>query len=66
MRKKQYTITVDNSAAQSHNINIDRPTYECMAVSMEEAVGKMMLSDFQYKHKEILSIHDWICQIYPI
>ena len=66
MRKRLYTITVDNSAAQSHNINIDRPTYGCLAVSMEEAVGKMMLSDFQYKRKEIVSINDWESKLYPL
>lgn len=55
--KKGYTILVDNSSAQSHNINIDYPQFFCWAVSEAEAIGKMMQSDFAYKHKEIIKIY---------
>ncbi len=56
--RKAYTIRVDNSSAQSFNINIDTPSFFCYALSKEEAVGKMMLSDFAYKHKPIVKIHE--------
>lgn len=51
-----FTITVDNSKADSHNINIDYPTFHCFAVNEAEAVGLMMFSDFQHKHLKIDSI----------
>lgn len=54
--KALYIVTVDNSAAQSHNINIDRPEFITVAESKEEAIGKMMLSDFSYKHKNIVNV----------
>jgi len=54
--KRHYLIQVDNSKAQSHNINIDRPSFETMAFSKCEAIGIMMLSNFEYKYKEITSI----------
>jgi len=54
--KTYYIIQVDNSKAQSHNINIDSPSFETMAFSECEAIGIMMLSDFEYKYKEITSI----------
>lgn len=54
--KKGYTITVDNSSARSHNVNIDYPTYFKFAYSEEEAVGYMILSDFEFKDKKIFSI----------
>lgn len=53
--KKGYTITVDNSSARSHNINIDYPTYFKFAYSEEEAIGYMILSDFEFKDKKIFS-----------
>jgi len=53
---KGYTITVDNSAAQSHNVNIDCPTFFCFALTEKEAIQKMMQSDFSYKHKKITRI----------
>lgn len=55
---KSYEIVVDNSKAQSHNINIDRPIFSCFAINQEEAVGKMILSDFEHKHKPIIKIHE--------
>ncbi len=51
-----FTITVNNSMSQSHNINIDYPQYFTFALNKEEAIGKMMLSDFSYKHKAIHKI----------
>ena len=54
---KAYTITVNNEKANSHNINIDCPTFFCFALSDAEAIGLMMLSDFSYKHLPIMKIH---------
>lgn len=56
INQKGYTITVNNSKAESHNINIDYPTYFCFALSDAEAIGKMILSHFAYKKNEISSI----------
>src|SRR5690242_6950058 len=53
---KMFEVIVDNSQAQSHNINIDYPTFFCFAKSKEEAVGKMMLSDFQHKNRPVTKI----------
>lgn len=50
---KMFEIIVDNSQAESHNINIDYPTFFCFAMNKEEAVGKMMLSDFTHKYRVI-------------
>jgi hypothetical protein len=58
LNNKYYGVTVDNSRAGSHNINIDYPTYHCFAISEAEAVGKMILSDFGYKH---CKIHKTVC-----
>ena len=55
---KSYEVVVDNLKAGSHNINIDRPTFFCFAENQEEAVGKMMLSDFKYKYNHIVRIHE--------
>lgn len=54
--QKTFVLTFDNSIANSHNINIDYPTYTCFALNKEEAIGKMMLSDFTYKNKAITNI----------
>ena len=51
-----YQITVDNSSANTHNINIDRPHFTCFAINEAEAVGQMILSDFKYKHLPIVKI----------
>lgn len=51
-----YTIFIDNHEAQSHNTNIDNPSYTTSAFSEAEAIGKMMQSDFNYKHKTITKI----------
>lgn len=51
-----FTIIVDNSKANTGNINIDRPHFFCFALNKEEAIGKMMLSDFEHKHKTIVEI----------
>lgn len=56
VNSKGYHITVDNSIAMAHNINIDWPTFFCFAISEAEALGKMMLSDFSYKRNKIISI----------
>lgn len=56
INKKGYLIFVDNSKAQSHNINIDRPQFFTFAISEPEAIGKMHLSDFQYKHLPVTKI----------
>lgn len=53
-----YDIVVDNLKAGSHNINIDMPTFSCFAENKEEAVGKMMLSDFKYKYNHIIRIYE--------
>ncbi len=60
INNKGYYVTVDNSRALSHNINIDYPFYFCFALSEAEAVGKMILSDFEHKHLQIHSVktHD--------
>jgi len=54
--QKGYTVFVDNSRSQSFNINIDRPSFFCFAISEAEAIGKMILSDFSYKHLSIVKI----------
>lgn len=50
---KGYTISMDNSEAKSHNVNIDYPTFFCWALTEKEAIEKMMQSDFDYKHKKV-------------
>lgn len=56
VNQKGYTITVDNSKALTHNVNIDWPTFFCFALSEAEAIGKMMLSDFVYKNLKVINI----------
>jgi hypothetical protein len=56
--KQEFTISVDNTRANTHNININRPSFSVFAESKEEAVGKMILSDFPHKHKRILDIRN--------
>ena len=51
-----FMIFVDNSAAQSHNTNIDYPYFFCWALTEKEAIEKMMQSDFAHKHRKISSI----------
>lgn len=53
---QEFYITVDNSSVCSHNINIDSPTFYCMALNEAEAVGQMILSDWEYKHLKIKTI----------
>jgi hypothetical protein len=53
---KGYTITVDNSKTRSFNVNIDSPSFFCFAISKAEAIGLMMLSDFEHKNKAITRI----------
>lgn len=55
---RSFEIVVDNLKAGSHNINIDRPTFFCFAENKEEAVGKMVLSDFKYKYNHIIRIYE--------
>ncbi|GIV43940.1 MAG: hypothetical protein KatS3mg035_1063 [Bacteroidia bacterium] len=55
---KAFTITLINERDTSHNINMSMPIYFCFAQNKEEAIGKMMLSDFSYKHLPIYTIHD--------
>ena len=57
INNKAITITVDNRKAQSHNINIDLPSFFTFALNEQEAIGKMMQSDFNYKHLPIFKIH---------
>ncbi len=52
-----YTITVDNSIARSFNVNIDSPSFFCFALSEPEAIGLMMQSNFEYKHRAITNIN---------
>jgi hypothetical protein len=54
--RNAYFITVNNPDKTSFNINITRPVYFAFANSKEEAVGKMMLSSWGYKHLPILKI----------
>lgn len=54
--KSQFYIFVDNSQARTFNSNIDAPMFFCFAHNKEEAVGKMILSDFSYKYKPITRI----------
>jgi hypothetical protein len=56
LTRKGFDIILDNSKALTHNVNIDYPRYFCFAHSKEEAIGKMMLSSFEYKHNEIANI----------
>jgi hypothetical protein len=51
--QKGYTITVDNAKAMAYNMSIDHPQYFCYAISEQEAIGKMMQSDFEHKHRAI-------------
>jgi hypothetical protein len=51
--KPFFVVTVDNSSAKSHNINIDFPQFTVKASNEAEAIGKMLLSDFEYKNKPI-------------
>lgn len=55
--QRGYLIFVYNSIARSFNTNIDSPTLFCFALSQAEAVGIMMLSDFEFKHKPITKIN---------
>jgi hypothetical protein len=57
LQSKLHCISVDNSNSQSFNINIDYPSFHCFAQNKAEAIGKMWLSDFQYKHLKIHSIN---------
>lgn len=67
LMKGLYLITVDNSAAHSFNINIDRPTYECFAYSECEAYGIMMLDpNFGYKNCNLISIQNLMDELEPI
>jgi hypothetical protein len=58
---KLYAVIVDNSTENQ----IDYQTFKCVATSEEEAISKMMLSDFEYKHQRVASIHDWDSKQYP-
>ena len=51
-----YNIIVDNSQAKSFNTNIDSPVFFCFAINEAEAVGQMMLSDWQHKYLKISKI----------
>lgn len=51
-----YNIQVDNSSANSFNTNIDSPVFFCFAINEAEAVGQMILSDWEYKHLKITKI----------
>lgn len=57
--KKIYFIFVNNLKAQSHNINIDIPMFECLALNQYEALGKMILSDWPYKSLPIYDVIEW-------
>ena len=52
-----FEIFVDNSIARSFNINIDSPSYCVSAISEEDAIEKMKLSDFAYKNREISKVY---------
>jgi hypothetical protein len=54
--QKGYTVFVDNSKSRSFNINIDRPSFFCFAISEAEAIGKMIQSNFNYKYLPIVKI----------
>jgi len=58
---KIYAVIVDNST-ENH---IDYQAFKCVATSKEEAIDKMMLSDFEHKHQRIASVHDWDSKQYP-
>lgn len=57
--KTGYQITVDNSSVKSHNINVDYPTYFVHAINKAEAIGLMMLSDFEHKNLPIYRIDEF-------
>ena len=55
--KRFYVITIDNSVANSHNINVDYPTYTVRALNKAEAIGLLYMDEnFRYKHKPIYKI----------
>lgn len=54
--KYQYEITVEIQKDESFNINISHPTFYTSAFCDAEAIGRMMMSDFAYKHEPIYHI----------
>ena len=54
---KEITITVDNPKAKSHNVNIDFLSFFTFALNEQEAIGKMIQSDFSYRHLPIYKIY---------
>jgi hypothetical protein len=56
LNTKEYHLYFDNSVARSFNTNIDYPVFFCFAITKEEAIGKMFLSDFSHKSKPIYKI----------
>ena len=53
-----FRIVVNNTHSKSHNINISKPTYYSEASNKYEAVGKMVLSEWSYKHLPIYKIEE--------
>ena len=57
--RNTYEIIVDNSSVKSGNINIDRPAFYAFAFSKAEAIGIMILSDFEHKNKPVLEVREY-------
>jgi hypothetical protein len=57
--KRFYVITIDNSVENSHNINIDYPTYTVRALNKAEAIGLLYMDEnFRYRNKPIVKIEE--------
>ena len=57
LTKYCYEIIVEKRGDESHSINISHPAYHTTAFCDAEAVGKMMLSEFEYKYSPIYKIN---------
>ena len=53
LQSKQYTILLEDTG---RTMNINMHTFDCFAVSEEEAIGKMVRQRPEFRNREIISI----------
>lgn len=53
LQRKQYTILLEDTG---NTFNINMHTFDCFAVSEEEAIGKMVRQRPEFRNREIISI----------
>lgn len=53
LQRKQYTILLEDTG---RTFNINMHTFDCFAVSEEEAIGKMVRQRPEFRNREIISI----------